>query len=286
MIKRLFFSSVSTDLISFLELVVCCVCLVIVMIIMSTVSHHQQQLKRTHSDHHDDHYYHPQQHQLTLSTINCPTKNIRQIKNSCEEEEKLFNHQRCKRSSCDWSLNHRKKIKRTSEKRASQLDDNDDEHFHSHQYHCFVFLKFYSSTLKCSIDVLVKSNDQLPTDLSDDQQSILIGKSRISRSIKPGVIRIRLVSSLFKADADVHEDPSLIKLETIRNSKQSNHFDKQFALLFTVTISFVFLFSINRFSFDIRMIDLVRVLSENYLLNPSILKQDLIQIIHPYLNSI
>lgn len=248
MIKRLFYSSVSTDLISFLELVVCCVCLVIVMIIMSTISH-QQQVKRTYSDHHDDHY-HPQHqhqhqhhhHQLTLSTINCPSKNIREIKNYCEEEEKLFNHQRCKRSSCDWSVNHRKKIKRTSEKRVSQLDDNDDEHFPHHQYHCFVFLKFYSSTLKCSIDVLVKSNDQLPTDSSDDQQSILIGKSRISRSIKPGVIRIRLVSSLFTADADVHEDPSLIKLETIRNPKQSNHFDKQFALLFKVKISFFSLF--------------------------------------------
>jgi hypothetical protein len=43
------------------------------------------------------------------------------------------------------------------------------------------------------------------------------------------VIRIRFVSSLFIADVDVHEDPLLIKLETIKK-EYYNNFDKQFAL--------------------------------------------------------
>lgn len=45
-----------------------------------------------------------------------------------------------------------------------------------------------------------------------------------------GVIRVRLVSSLFAADADVQEDPSLIKLETMGKAGGQNSFDKQFAL--------------------------------------------------------
>ncbi len=49
-----------------------------------------------------------------------------------------------------------------------------------------------------------------------------------------GVIRVRLVSSLFGADTDVHEDSSLIKLETIKNQPYHNHFDKQFALVLKV----------------------------------------------------
>ena len=50
-----------------------------------------------------------------------------------------------------------------------------------------------------------------------------------------GVIRVRLVSSLFIADGDVQEDPSLIKLEKIKN-EHSNNFDKQFALKLKVRI--------------------------------------------------
>jgi hypothetical protein len=51
-----------------------------------------------------------------------------------------------------------------------------------------------------------------------------------------GVIRVRLVSSLFIADVDVHEDPSLIKLETIKKEQNNNNFDKQFALKLKVII--------------------------------------------------
>jgi hypothetical protein len=54
--------------------------------------------------------------------------------------------------------------------------------------------------------------------------------------ILKGVIRVRLVSSLFIADADVHEDPSLIKLERIKKEHDNNNFDKQFALKLKVII--------------------------------------------------
>ncbi len=50
-----------------------------------------------------------------------------------------------------------------------------------------------------------------------------------------GVIRVRLVSSLFLPDDDVHEDPSMIKLEIIKKGYK-NHFDKQFALKLKVRI--------------------------------------------------
>jgi hypothetical protein len=50
-----------------------------------------------------------------------------------------------------------------------------------------------------------------------------------------GVIRVRLVSSLFTADLDVYEEPSLIKLEIIKK-EYNNHFDKQFALKLKVNI--------------------------------------------------
>lgn len=118
----------------------------------------------------------------------------------------------------DWSLGNRKKIQK--------LDENEDEQ----QYHCKVYLKLFPNTLKCSIEIIVKSIDKLVDD-NDDIDSILIAKTRIPKPIKSGVIRVRLVSSLFGADTDVQEDPSLIKLETIRNQSYYNHFDKQFALL-------------------------------------------------------
>lgn len=46
-----------------------------------------------------------------------------------------------------------------------------------------------------------------------------------------GIIRVRLVSSLFTADSDVHEDPLLTKFETISTENSSIDFAKQFALV-------------------------------------------------------
>lgn len=119
----------------------------------------------------------------------------------------------------NWSIQNRKKFKKS----------NEDEQ----EYHSQVYLKFFPSTLKCSLDVIVKSTNKL-FDENDEKDSILIAKSRIPKIIKPGVIRVRLVSSLFSADTDVQEDPSLIKLETIRNHSHYNQFDKQFALVLKV----------------------------------------------------
>ncbi|CAF1398287.1 unnamed protein product [Rotaria magnacalcarata] len=121
---------------------------------------------------------------------------------------------------CDRSLEHRKKVQRINEKEEEQHQ----------QYHCQAYLKLFPSTLKCSVDVIVESINKQTND-SDDIDSILIAKTRIPKTIKPGVIRVRLVSSLFSADIDVHEEPSLIKLETISNQPYHNHFDKQFALI-------------------------------------------------------
>jgi hypothetical protein len=118
--------------------------------------------------------------------------------------------------SCDWPLEKRKKFKKNSKKK-------DDEQ----QYHCYVYLKLFPSTLKCSIDVILNKLNYF----NEDNDSILIAKTRIPKIIKSGdVIRVRLASSLFTADSDVHEDPSLSKLETIKNQS----FDKQFALIFKV----------------------------------------------------
>ncbi|UJR07688.1 hypothetical protein I4U23_011973 [Adineta vaga] len=94
------------------------------------------------------------------------------------------------------------------------------------EYFCQVYLKLYPTTSKCTLDVIVKSTN----DIIDDNQSILLAKSRIGKRLKPGVLRVRLVSSLFTADNDVHEDPLLIKLETINKEYCNNSFDKQFAL--------------------------------------------------------
>ncbi|CAF3638803.1 unnamed protein product [Adineta steineri] len=123
-------------------------------------------------------------------------------------------------SKHDWTVESRKKLKKQEE----------EHHHQQQQYHCQVYLNLFPSTLKCSIDVIVKSIDKSIDDYNDNN-SILIGKSRIAKMIKPGVIRVRLVSSLFDADTDVHEDVSLIKLETIQNQPYINHFDKQFALI-------------------------------------------------------
>jgi hypothetical protein len=146
--------------------------------------------------------------------INYPISNNLKRLRDYQDQQQLI--------TCDWSLQKRKKIKRTSEKEDEQ------------QYHCFVYLKLFPSTLKCSLDVIVKSIHKLP-DVNEDIDSILIAKTRIPKVIKTGVIRVRLVSSLFTADIDVHEDPSLIKLETIKNQS----FDKQFALVLKVKLLFL-----------------------------------------------
>ncbi|CAF2941080.1 unnamed protein product [Rotaria sp. Silwood2] len=162
------------------------------MLIMATITH--QEMKRCYFD----------------DKITFPiSKSIKRLRDY-DEQKQLIKRDR--------SLEHRKKIQRINEKDEEQ------------QYHCQVYLKLFPSTLKCSLDVIVKSINQQTND-NDDIDSILIAKSRIPKTIKPGVIRVRLVSSLFSADIDVHEDPSLIKLETIKSQPYLNHFDKQFALI-------------------------------------------------------
>ncbi|CAF1663044.1 unnamed protein product [Adineta ricciae] len=130
-------------------------------------------------------------------------------------------------SKHDWTLEYKRKLKKSYHRKE---EDKDEEQQQQQQYHCYVYLKFFPSTLKCSIDVIVKSTELSLND-SDDQDAILIGKTRIAKPIKSGVVRVRLVSSLFSADADVHEDISLIKLETIASQTFHHHFDKQFALV-------------------------------------------------------
>ena len=66
--------------------------------------------------------------------------------------------------SKDWSIQKRKK-------------------FHEEEYHCQVYLKFFPSTLKCSLDVIVKPVNQF----LDETDSILIAKTRIPKTIKPGL---------------------------------------------------------------------------------------------------
>ncbi|CAF0893279.1 unnamed protein product [Rotaria sordida] len=141
------------------------------------------------------------------------SKSIKRLRDYDEQKQLI---------KCDRSLEHRKKIQRISQKEEEEEEEQ--------QYHCQVYLKLFPSTLKCSLDVIVKPINKQTKD-SDDIDSILIAKSRIPKTIKPGVIRVRLVSALFSADIDVHEDPSLIKLETIKNQSYHNHFDKQFALI-------------------------------------------------------
>jgi hypothetical protein len=77
--------------------------------------------------------------------------------------------------SRDWSLQNSKKFKRNNEKEEEQ------------QYHCQVYLKLFPSTLKCSLDVIVKSINKLIDD-NDDNDSILIAKTRIPKIIKPGLM--------------------------------------------------------------------------------------------------
>ncbi|CAF1030473.1 unnamed protein product [Adineta steineri] len=123
-----------------------------------------------------------------------------------------YHQQEFEQSAYQWSLQWQNKIKKNHKKKK--------------EYHCQVYLKFYRATNKCTLDVIVKSSN----DIINDNDSILLAKTRIPKIIQPGVIRVRLVSSLFTADIDVCEDPSLIKLETIKKDYNNKNFDKQFAL--------------------------------------------------------
>ncbi len=79
--------------------------------------------------------------------------------------------------SRDWSLQNSKKLKRINEKEEEQQ-----------QYHCQVYLKLFPATLKCSLDVIVKSINKFIDDNDDDSDSILIAKTRIPKIIKPGLM--------------------------------------------------------------------------------------------------
>ena len=120
-----------------------------------------------------------------------------------------------KRLASDWSP--RKKVKSLAE-----------------QYHCHVYLHLFPSTSKCSIDVLVQSQRDLSSSLPAAEAGILIGRTRLAKSIEANVVRVRLLSSLFAADLEVNEDPNLSKLETIRRHRHLQ-FDKQFALISKVS---------------------------------------------------
>jgi len=145
-----------------------------------------------------------------------PLKSIKRLR---DYQHQLFSHHR-QRTSFDWSFDRRKKQEWTSEKQEKK----EEQQF----YDCHVYLKLYPSTLKSTLDVVILQSNEI---INEENNSILLAKSRISKLIKPGVIRVRLVSSLFTADIDVHEDPSLVKLETIKNDRTKNNFDKQFALI-------------------------------------------------------
>lgn len=70
------------------------------------------------------------------------------------------------------TLEHKNQIKKRSE-RKKEVDE---------EYHCQVYLKLYPSTCKCTLDVLVKSTN----DIIDDNDSILLAKTRLAKIIKPG----------------------------------------------------------------------------------------------------
>ncbi|CAF3961257.1 unnamed protein product [Rotaria sordida] len=127
--------------------------------------------------------------------------------------------------------NHEQDLRPSKYDLSSQYENqfkriNEKKNEFEEEYHCQVYLKLYSTTCKCTIDVIVKSTN----DTIDDDDSILLAKTRIAKVIKPGVVRVRLVSTLFIADVDVYEDSSLMKLETIKKNYNHNNFDKQFAL--------------------------------------------------------
>lgn len=80
----------------------------------------------------------------------------------------------------------------SSSKKIKRLRDYHQQEFeHRHkikkievgkEYYCQVYLKLYRLTCKCTLDVLVKSTN----DIIDDNDSILLAKTRIAKVIKPG----------------------------------------------------------------------------------------------------
>ena len=178
----------STCFISFLELLVCLVLSLIVMLIMATVTH--RATKRCHF---------AADQPLVLPSVSSPSKRIKRTRDSQHHhhhspQQQVIRH--CRRSSCDWTSNYRKKVRRTSEKRGEEEEDDDDE---ERQYHCYVYLTLYPSTVKCSIDVIVKSTNAI-SDESDAKDSILIGRTRIGRSIKTGASSLSDISLTFSLD--------------------------------------------------------------------------------------
>ncbi|CAF1102047.1 unnamed protein product [Adineta ricciae] len=123
----------------------------------------------------------------------------------------------------DGCISSRKRIKQCSIQYTKKILKKKDRR---KEYHCQVYLKLYPTTCKCTLDVIVNSTNEIIS----DNQSILLARSRLGKVIKPGVVRVRLVSSLFTADTDVHEDPSLTKLEIVKKEHSNHSFDKQFAL--------------------------------------------------------
>ena len=79
-----------------------------------------------------------------------------------------YHKQGLEQSAYDWSLEHRNKIKKRKEVEE--------------RYHCQVYLKLYPSTCKCTLDVVIRSTN----DIIDDHDSILLAKTRIAKVIKPG----------------------------------------------------------------------------------------------------
>lgn len=141
----------STYFISFLELLSCVSSVLIVMLLMATITH--RTMKR---------YYIDDKFTLPIS------KGIKRLR-EYQEQNQLIKR--------DQSLEHRKKFQKIHEKEDEQQ-----------QYHCQVYLKLFPLTLKCSIDVIVKSTNTETND-NDDIDSILIAKTRIPKHIKSGLIR-------------------------------------------------------------------------------------------------
>ncbi len=83
-----------------------------------------------------------------------------------------YHQQELEQSTYDWSLEHRHKIRKSNEKKIEV----------GKEYYCQVYLKLYRLTCKCTLDVLVKSTN----DIIDDNDSILLAKTRIAKVIKPG----------------------------------------------------------------------------------------------------
>jgi hypothetical protein len=52
------------------------------------------------------------------------------------------------------------------------------------EYYCQVYLRLFPATYKCTLDVIVKSTN----DIFNDVDLILLGKTRIGKVIKPGRI--------------------------------------------------------------------------------------------------